>query len=96
MVEILLYSGITSSQCMECWETPCEFVPQRCAYIMHGVAILIFSFLRLNCTHEEADDRVTFHVKDILRHRSEPTFMTLSLGATDDVFVSLLCHIKVS
>ena len=27
-------SGITSSQCMECWEAPYKFVPQCCAYIM--------------------------------------------------------------
>ena len=34
-----LASGITSSQCMECWETPlwetpCELVPQCCVNIM--------------------------------------------------------------
>ena len=28
---------------------------------------------RLNCTHEEADDRMMFHVQDIVSPRSGPT-----------------------
>lgn len=52
-------------------------------------------FHRLNCTHEEADDRMMFHVQDILSHRSGPTSMTLSSGDTD-VFVCLLYHITVN
>ena len=58
--------------------------------ISYGVTILIFSFLRLNCTDEEADDRMMFHVEDILSHRSGPTFMTLSLGDTMSLCV---CYI---
>ena len=49
-------------------------------------------FPRLNCTHEEADDRMMFHVQDIVSHRSGPTSVTLSSGDTD-VFVSLLYQI---
>ncbi|KAK5888952.1 hypothetical protein CesoFtcFv8_015000 [Champsocephalus esox] len=52
-------------------------------------------FPRLNCTHEEADDRMMFHVQDILSHRSGPTSITLSSGDTD-VFVCLLYHITVN
>ena len=52
-------------------------------------------FPRLNCTHEEADDRMVFHVQDILSRRSEPTSMTLSSGDTD-VFVCLLYHFTVN
>ena len=49
----------------------------------------------LNCTHEEADDRMMFHVQDILSHRTGPTSLTLSSGDTD-VFVCLLYHITVN
>ena len=49
-------------------------------------------FPRLNCTHEEADDRMMFHVQDILGHRTGSTSLTLSSGDTD-VFVCLLYHI---
>ena len=52
-------------------------------------------FPRLNCTHEEADDRMFFHVQDILSHWTGRTFMTLSLGDTD-VFVCLLYYVRVS
>ncbi|KAK5898293.1 hypothetical protein CgunFtcFv8_015724 [Champsocephalus gunnari] len=52
-------------------------------------------FPRLNCTHEEAEDRMMFHVQDILSHRSGPTSITLSSGDTD-VFVCLLYHITVN
>ena len=52
-------------------------------------------FPRLNCTHEEADDRMMFHVQDILSHRSGPTSLTLLSGDTD-VFVCLLYHITVN
>ena len=48
-------------------------------------------FTRLNCTHEEADDRMMFHVQDIPSHRSGPTSLTLSSGDMD-VFVCLLYH----
>ncbi len=51
-------------------------------------------FPRLNCTHEEADDRMMFHVQDILSHCSGPTSITLSSGDTD-VFVCLLYHFTV-
>lgn len=50
---------------------------------------------RLNSTHEEADDRMIFHVQDILCHRSGTTSLTLSSGDTD-VFVCLLYHITVN
>ena len=52
-------------------------------------------FPRLNCTHKEADDRMMFHVQDILSHWSGPTSMTRSLGDTD-VFVCVLYCITVS
>ena len=52
-------------------------------------------FPRLNCTHEEADDRMMFYVQDILSHRSGPKSMMLSAGDTD-VFVCLLYHITVN
>ncbi len=52
-------------------------------------------FSRLNCTHEEADDRMMFHVQDIVSHRSGPTSITLSSGDTD-VFVCLLYHFTVT
>ena len=48
-------------------------------------------FPRLDCTHEEADDRMMFHVQDILSHQSGPTSLSLSSGDTD-VFVCLLYH----
>ena len=46
---------------------------------------------RLNCKHEEADDRLIYHVRDILSHWSGPTSITLSSGDTD-VFVCMLYH----
>ena len=52
-------------------------------------------FPQLNCTHEEADDRMMFHVQEILRRRSGSTSMTL-LSADTDVFVCLLYHFTVS
>lgn len=52
-------------------------------------------FPRLNCTHEEADDRIMFHVQDITSHRSGPTSLTLSSGDTD-VFMCLLYHFMVN
>ena len=52
-------------------------------------------FPRLNCTHEEADDRMMFHVQDIVSYRSGPTSITLSSGDTD-VFVCLLYHFTVN
>ena len=48
-------------------------------------------FTRLNCMHEGADDRMMFHVQDILSHRLGLTSLTLSSGDTD-VFVFLLYH----
>ena len=59
---------------------------------LHGCAS---PFPRLNCTHEEPDDGMMFHVLDILSHRSGPTFMTLSLGDIN-VFVCLLYLIRIS
>ena len=52
-------------------------------------------FPHLNCTHEEADDRMMFHVQDILNHRSGPTSLTLLSGDTD-VFVCLSYHVTVN
>ena len=52
-------------------------------------------FPQLNCTHEEADDRMMFHVQDMLSRPSGPTSMTLLSGDTD-VLVSLLYHFTVS
>ena len=52
-------------------------------------------FARLDCTHEEADDRMMFHIQDILCHRSDPTTITLLSGDTD-VFVCLLYHISIN
>ena len=54
-------------------------------------------FPRHNCTHEDADDRMMFHVQDILSHRTGSTGSTgsLSLSSGDtDVFVCLLYHIR--
>ena len=52
-------------------------------------------FPRLDCTHAEADDRMMFHVQDILSQWSEPTTITLLLGDTG-VFVCLLYHFTVN
>lgn len=52
-------------------------------------------FPRLNCTHEEADDRIMFHIHDILSNQSGPTSITVYTGDTD-VFVCLLYHITVN
>lgn len=52
-------------------------------------------FPQLNCTHEEADDRMLFHIQNILSTRSGPTSITVSTGDTD-VFVCLLYHITVN
>lgn len=52
-------------------------------------------FPRLNFTHEEVDDRMMFHVQDIVIHRTGPTFLMLSSGDTG-VFVCLLYHITVN
>ena len=46
-------------------------------------------FHQLNCTHDEAHDRMMFHVQDILSCQSGPTSMALLSGDTD-VFVCLL------
>ena len=46
-------------------------------------------------SHEEADDRMMFHVQDILSHHSGPTSITLSSGDRD-VFVCLLYHFTVN
>ena len=53
------------------------------------------AFPRLDCTHEEADDRMMIHVQDILHHRSHATSITLLLGDTD-VFVCLLYHFSTN
>ena len=50
-------------------------------------------FPQLNCTHKEADNRMMFHVQEILSHH--PTSMMLSSGDTD-IFVYLLYHITVN
>ena len=52
-------------------------------------------FPRLDCTHEKADDRMMFHVQDILSHQSGPTSLSLSSGDTD-VFVCLLYHFVIN
>ena len=52
-------------------------------------------FARLDCTHEEADDRMMYHIQDILCHRTNPTTITLLSGDTD-VFVSLLYHFSIN
>ncbi len=52
-------------------------------------------FPRLDCMHEEADDRMMFHIQDILCHRSGPTSITLFSGDTD-VFVCLLYHFAIN
>lgn len=52
-------------------------------------------FPQLNCSHEEADDRMMFHVQHILTHRTGPTSLSLLSGDTD-VFVCLLYHITVN
>ena len=52
-------------------------------------------FARLDCTHEEADDQMMFHIQDILCHQSDPTTITLLSGDTD-VFVCLLYHISIN
>ena len=49
-------------------------------------------FPRLNCTHEETDDRMMLHIEDILCPRKGPSSLTLSSGDTD-VFVCRLYHI---
>ena len=46
-------------------------------------------FPQLNCTHEEANDRMMFHVQDMLSRPSGPTSMTL-LSDDTDVLVCLL------
>ena len=63
------------------------------AWIVSAGRALLFP--RLNCTHEEAVDRMMFHVQDILSHRTGPTSLTLLSGDTD-VFVCLLYHITVN
>ena len=63
------------------------------AWIVSAGRALLFP--RLNCTHEETDDRMMFHVQDILSHRTGPTSLTLLSGDTD-VFVCLLYHITVN
>ena len=63
---------------------------------MAGVGWVCLSIpYKLNCTHMEVDDRMMFHVQDILSHRSGPASMTWSLGDTD-VFLCLLYYVKVS
>jgi len=52
-------------------------------------------FPQLNTSHEEADNRMMFHIQDILSNQSEPTPITVYTGDTD-VFVCLLYHIKVN
>ena len=52
-------------------------------------------FPRFNCTNEEADDRMMFHVQDILSHRSGPTSL-MRLSGDRDVFVCLLYDITVN
>ena len=43
-------------------------------------------FPRLDCTHAEADDRLMFHVQDILSQRSEHTTIILLSGDTDVLY----------
>ena len=51
----------------------------------------------LNCTHEEADDRMMFHVQDIVSPRSGPIHASVTLSSGDtDVFVSLLYQFTVN
>ena len=53
------------------------------------------AFPRLDCTHEEADDRMMIHVQDILCHRSHATSITLLSGGTD-VLVCLLYDVSTN
>ena len=57
------------------------------------------AFPRLDCTHEEADDRMMIHVQDILRHRSHATSITLLSGDTDvlyPLYILLLNQLEIS
>ena len=65
------------------------------AWFVSAGRVRVSPFPRLDCTHEEADDRMMFHVQDILSHQSGPTSITLSSGDTD-VFVCLLYHFVVN
>ena len=62
---------------------------------MDSVGWLCFCISSAQLTHEEADDRMMFHVQDILSRQSGLTSMTLSSGDTD-VFVCLLYHFTVN
>ena len=52
-------------------------------------------FPLLDCTHEEADDRIMFHVQVILSDRSIPTSITV-FSADTDVLVCLLYHLSTN
>ena len=48
-------------------------------------------FPQLNCTHEEAHDRMMFHVQDILSRQSGPTSMALHPWHCYQVIQMSLC-----
>ncbi len=56
---------------------------------------MLLHSLKPDCTHEEADDKMMFHVQDILTQWSQPTSITLSSGDTD-FFVFLLYDFTVN
>ena len=49
----------------------------------------------LDCTHEEADDRIMFHIQVILSDRTSSTSVTV-FSADTDVFICLLYHLSTN
>ena len=54
----------------------------------------VHHFPLLHCTHEEADDRIMFHIQVILSDRTSPTSVTV-FSADTDVFICLLYHLSI-
>ena len=55
----------------------------------------VHHFPLLDCTHEEADDRIMFHIQVILSDRASSTSVTV-FSADTDVFICLLYHLSTN
>lgn len=56
----------------------------------------VHHFPLLDCAHEEADDRIMFHVQVILSDRSSPTSVTVFSADTDVLIICLLYHLSTN
>ena len=64
----------------------------KCVLVQEKVVITI---PELMCYHEEADDRIIYHVKHLVTDRNDVSSIVVAIEDTD-IVVSLLYHFKTS